>query len=253
MLERILSGDVFGFLLVFARVGSALMLLPGFGEAFVSARVRLVASLAISLVVYPVVAAALPALPATPIALFLVVGGEIVVGLFIGTLSRILIGALQTAGSVIAVSASMANAFTFDPVTQSQGSVVSRFLTTLAALLILVTDLHHVALRALVDSYTLFVPGAMLPLDDLSRMVLRTVAHAFGLAIQLSMPVLVIGFLFSVSLGLMTRLMPQAQIFTIGMPIQIGLGLVVFMLTLSSVMLLFLENYAAFYGGLLSP
>lgn len=99
MLDQILPANLFAAALVFARLGSALMLLPGIGEIYVSPRLRLVLALGITLVATPVVAPGLPRLPSGAIELALMLGGEIAVGLFLGTIARILLAALEVAAS----------------------------------------------------------------------------------------------------------------------------------------------------------
>ena len=102
MLDQLLTGGLWSFMLVFARIGSAITLLPGFGEAYVSPRVRLGIALAISFIVTPLVADLLPALPGSLWAVLLLIGTETVIGLLFGTLARLLLVGLQTAGMIIA-------------------------------------------------------------------------------------------------------------------------------------------------------
>jgi flagellar biosynthesis protein FliR len=166
VLERLLTAEVFALLLIFARIGSAMILLPGFGENYVSPRVRLLLAGAITIVVGPVLAPRLPALPASPVALVILMGGEIGVGVFIGTMARVMIVSLETAGTLIAFQTGLAAASIFNPLLSDQGSVVSVLISVTGMVLLFETDLHHLMLRALVDSYSLFVPGALPPIGD---------------------------------------------------------------------------------------
>src|SRR5208282_1272506 len=101
VLERLLTTEVFSLLLVFARTGSAMMLLPGFGESYVSGRVRLLLAGAFAIIVAPVVGPHLPPLPSSPVTLTLLLCGEIGVGVFIGTVGRLLVISLETAGALV--------------------------------------------------------------------------------------------------------------------------------------------------------
>ncbi|HUN48450.1 MAG TPA: flagellar biosynthetic protein FliR, partial [Stellaceae bacterium] len=103
MLDQILPANLFAAALVFARLGSAVMLLPGFGDSYVYARARLVLALGLTVLATPVVAPLLPALPTSPIRLALMLGGEIAVGLFLGSIARVLLSALQVAGTVVSI------------------------------------------------------------------------------------------------------------------------------------------------------
>jgi flagellar biosynthetic protein FliR len=243
MLEQLIPQNLFAFFLVFARIGAVLMLMPGFGESFVPARLRLIISLAVSLVVLPIVASVIPAMPATPIDLLITLGKEIIAGLFIGAAARTLMTALQAAGMVAAYQSSLANALVTDPASQQQGALAGSFLSITATLLIFVTDLHHVMLGAIVDSYGLFVPGQPLPVGDLSAATARVVGQSFVLAVQVAAPFIVVGLLFSVGVGLLNRLMPQVQMFFIVMPLQVFLGVLLLMITASSILLWFMNAF----------
>ena len=120
MLEEILTLNLFGFFLIFARIGSALALMPGFSAGFVPARMRLTIALVISFVLTPVLIADLPVRPPTFTGVAILITGEILIGAFFGTIARILISALQTAGTVIAYMSSMANALIQDPIANSK-------------------------------------------------------------------------------------------------------------------------------------
>lgn len=236
MLDQLLPAAAFSVLLVFARVGAALMLLPGIGEAFVAMRVRLVLAMLISLLVAPLVDEHLPAIPDSAAALTVLLLGELLVGVFLGTLARVLMAALTTAGMVVAYMSTLANALVNDPTAQQQGSIAGSFLTLTAMLLIFALDLHHLLLAAVVDSYGLFVPGALPPMGDFSQMVTETVARSFLLGVQIASPFMVVGLVFYLGLGLLARLMPQVQVFFVAMPLQIALGLFVLMLALPVVL-----------------
>jgi flagellar biosynthetic protein FliR len=243
MLEQILPANLFAFFLVFARVGTALMMMPGFGETFVTPRIRLLFGLMLAAVVTPVVQARLPALPGSPLGLFAMLGGEILIGAFFGALARIMVMALSTAGSIIAYHASLANALVFDTAAAQQGALVGSFLTTAGVLLVFVTNLYQLALRALVDSYALFPAGQLPVLGDMANEMSRVVSESFLFAVQFSAPLIVLGLVFYLGVGLIARLMPQVQIFFIMQPLQIAFGLLVLLLTFSAGMMLFIDRF----------
>lgn len=243
MLSRLLTADLATLLLVFCRIGSAIMVMPGFGDAFVAARVRLLIALTLTLVVAPTVAGTIPELPDALPGAVIVIVGEIAVGLMIGIAARVSVAALQTAGSIVAFQASLSNAFTQDAVSAQQGEVVSVFLSTVGVLLVFATDLHHAMLSALVDSYSVFVPGATPPIGDAVDTITRLVAESFRLAVQIAAPFIVVGIVLFIGLGLIARLMPQVQIFFLATPVQVVLGVILMGLTLSTGMGLFLGHF----------
>ena len=253
MLQDILALNVFGFLLIFSRIGVAMSLLPGFSTNYVNIRVRLLFALAISFVLAPVLASRLPGLPETPMGLGLLVLGEIVVGAFLGSVARIILTALQVAGTIISLVSSLANALIQDPIVNQQTSTISGFLSTLGVTLIFVTNMHHMMLRAVFDSYTLFLPGNALSIGDMALVVARHVSDSFSLGLQLASPLVVTGFSYYLGLGLLTRLMPQMPVFFVGMPIQIVAQLSVLLLTVSGMMLVFLSHFGDGVGAFLAP
>ena len=225
-LAQFLPDNAFAAMLVFARIGSAMMLLPGFGEVYVPQRYRLLFALIFSGLLLPVLAPILPPMPKSPAQLLIVLGGELIIGLFIGTLTRLLLATLQIAGQVVSIQIGLSNAQIFNPMEASQDSIPSSFYAVLGVLLIFMTNLHHLMLRGLVDSYAVFVPGQLPPVGDLSESVARAVAASFRLAIEMAAPFIVVGTVFFVGLGLIARLVPQLQVLFVSQPLQIMGGLV---------------------------
>jgi flagellar biosynthetic protein FliR len=243
MLEQLLPAQVFAVFLVFARVGSAFSVLPGFSEAFIAMRFRLLLAGMTSLVVAPVVAPGLPPAPDSPAALLILVGGEVIIGLFLGLTARLALAAIQTAGMIIGLQTSLANAFAYDPTTAQQNAVVGAWLSTIALVLIFVTDLHHLMLRGLVESYGLFRPAEPPPVGDLTEIIVRLVSSSFLLGLQIATPFMAFGFIFFLALGLIARLMPQMQIFFVAMPLQIVIGFIALGATIGVGMVLFLSRF----------
>lgn len=230
-------------LLIFTRIGTAMMLMPGFGENYISIRIRLLLALLVSLVVHPTLMDGLPDLPASPTALLILLFGEAFIGLFLGSLSRILMAALSIGGMMIATMTGLANALTNDPTAAQQGSIAGSFLSTLALLIIILLDLHHLLLRGVIDSYQLFVPGQPILTGDISQMIARVVAKAFLLGFQIASPFIAIGLIFNLGLGLLSRLMPQMQVFFIAIPLQILIGLSILMIALPVIIGWFITGF----------
>ena len=242
-LETLLNGSIFQFMTIFCRVGSAIMLMPGFGEAYVSARVRLVFALMFSLALMPMLAEKVPVLPAELDRFVLVLGTEIGIGLFFGSLCRIIMMAVLSAGSIIALQTGIANALSVDPTTAQQAAVTGNFLIVVALVLIFATGLDHTTLEALVGTYALMPPGRIPPLGDFANMDARVVSDSFTLALQMSAPFLVYILVFTGAMGLLARLMPTLQVFFVAMPAQLLIGLGLLAVTLSSMMIWFLDTY----------
>lgn len=243
-LTEYLPLQAFQILLVFARAGSAMLLLPGVGETFLPTRVRLLFAGGLALAVGPVIAPQLPPEPPSPAGLLSLLTGEVLIGVYFGLVSRILWLTLDTTGRVISFSTGLASATIFNPSVAEQGTAIGLILTMLGMLLLFITDLHHMVIRAVVESYTVFKPGGPLMLGDLSEAVVELVSSSFKVAIQLSAPFYVFSLLFFVCLGVLARLMPQLQIFFIALPAQVYGGLLVTGTILGAMMTAFLTYYA---------
>ncbi len=239
------------FVLMFARLGAMVMLMPGFGEQGIPMRIRLVIAVMLTLVMLPLHQNAYaPDLTQgfAPVVGLLI--KEVIIGVVLGLAGRLTISALQVAGVVIAQELGLGFASTVDPSQQEQGVVVSSFLTMTGVALIFATDLHHLVIGALEQSYRIFMPGAALPADDFTQLILITTAGAFKVGAQIAAPFLVFGLLFNVGLGVLARLMPQVQIFFIGLPASIMIGLLLLMLVLAAVMAVFLNHVGSLLGDL---
>jgi len=239
------------FVLMFARLGSMVMLMPGFGEQGVPARIRLAIAVMLTLVMMPLHMAAYAVDLGGgfgPLAGLLM--KEVAVGIVLGLAGRLTITSLQVAGVVVAQQLGLGFASTVDPSQNEQGVVVSTFLTMLGVTLIFATDLHYLVIGALEQSYSIFAPGATLPVDDFSRLILMTAAAAFRIGAQIAAPFLVFGLLFNVGLGVLARLMPQVQIFFLGVPASIMLGFLLLVLILSAVMAVFLNHVGSLLGDM---
>ncbi len=243
MLADLLELNVFAFFLVFARVGSAIATMPGFSSSFVSPRFALAIGLGISFVVMPSLSPILPIMPASIAELALLLFGEIIIGIFFGTIARILMSTLQTAGTIIAYAASLANAMINDAISEQQSSTISSFLMTMGLVLVFVTDAHHLMIVTLIDSYSLFIPGEGLMIEDMAYFLTRKVGDSFGMALQLSAPFLIVAMTYYIGLGLLGRLMPQLQVFFFGMPFQLAAQIWVLVVTTSGIMMVFMDYF----------
>ena len=253
MLEELLTLNLFGFFLIFTRVGTSLALMPGFSAGFVPMRVRLGGALAISFVMAPVLISELPVRPPTIAAMAVLIIGEFLIGLFFGIIARILVGALQTAGTIISYMSSVANAMIQDPIAEQQSSTIASFLLIMATVLIFTADMHHVMLLAIADSYTLLMPGDTLPVGDMVNIIGRKIADSFALGLRLSAPFVIVALTYYIGLGLLGRLMPQLQVFFFGLPFQIGLQIWVLAITISGIMMVFLQKFENAYESFILP
>ena len=219
------------------------MALPGIGDRRVPSRVRLVFALSMSLILYPIVDKFFPDLPASLFGMMSAIVSEVLVGIAIGFSVRLIISAIQLVGTAIAFQTGLAFAQSVDPANGIQSSLFGSFLSVLSVTLIFTTDMHHMLLSAMHDSYTLFRPGSALPIGDLAQNAIQTLSAGFRIAVQLAGPFLAFGLVFYLGVGVLARLIPQVQVFFLAMPLNIALGLVLFMVLLSTIVYWFLDYF----------
>lgn len=243
MLQELLTLNLWAFFMIFARVGAALSVMPGFSAGHVNIRARLALALLISLVVTPILAANLPVMPNSAAAFSLMLASESLVGFFIGAIGQVVVGALQAAGSFIALFSSLSNALIQDPIAEQQSSIVAGFLTATGVMLIFVTDTHHLIVKTIVASYGAFEPGQPLELGDMADFLAHRVSAAFELGLRMAAPLGLTGLTYYIGLGILGRLMPALPVFFFGLPVQIAMQLIVLALTLSATMMLFIDYF----------
>ena len=229
------------FMLTFARVGTMLMLLPGIGEQTMPSRIRLGIALLLTALLLPAhqkaYAIDLGAVGPVIVMLF----QELVIGAVLGLTARLAISALQVTGTVVAQQLGLGFVTAVDPTQNQQGVLVGNFLSVLGIALVFATDLHHLVIAAMNDSYTICHPGELPLMGDAAQHVTRVVAMAFRIGIQLSAPFLVFGLLFNLGLGVLSRLIPQMQVFFIGLPLSIILGLLLLVVVIGAMMGTFVD------------
>jgi flagellar biosynthetic protein FliR len=191
-------------------------------------------------------------LAATPARLGFLLAAEIGVGLFIGMATRLVMAAAQVAGTTIANQLGLGFAMTVDPTQGQQGVIFGNFLSLMAVTLIFATDLHIPAISAVSSSFTLFPPGKWVPVGDFAEVTVWLVGESFRVGLQVSAPFLAFGLIFNLGLGMLQKMMPQFQIFFVAMPLSIGVGLVLFGLVLSTMMLWYMDHVRDGFGRLVA-
>jgi flagellar biosynthetic protein FliR len=232
MLKELLSTDIFKFMLIFARLSAAFLVLPGFSSTIIFTRARLILALAITLLLLPLLKENLPLAPAQPMGLVLLFIREITIGLFMGVIANILLTPIDMAGSTIGYAIGLTNVFSYDPISEQQSQLLVGFLSMLGLTAIFVSDSHHIMIRAVIDSYSLFKPGESLILGDFSDHLVRSLGEASVMGFRLSAPLLVFSLTFQVGMALTNRLVPSIPVYIVGLPVQILGGLAVLAISL---------------------
>jgi flagellar biosynthetic protein FliR len=238
--------------LIFARLGAFVMLIPGIGENFVPARVRLGFAFLFALLLFPIIG---PTAPAEPTAVSGVAGAiikEVLIGLMMGAILRMFMLSLAAAGEIVSIQTTLSFAQTANPTQAQPTTSLGTFLGLLGVLLVMTTDLHHLFIAAVVKSYAIFPFTRAVPVADAGQLAIQTMSRSFALGLQLAAPVLVFSLVFTVATGLVARVMPQFQVFFVAAPLQVLLGLSVFALSLGAVGMVWIDRYRdllAPFGG----
>jgi flagellar biosynthetic protein FliR len=235
------AAQVYAAGLVFARVGAMVMLVPGLGDPVVPPRIRLSFALVFSFLLAPLVSQGLT-VPSS-------VGGmggqviqEILIGLMIGSILRMVLSALAVAGEVVSIQTTLSFAQTTNPAMGQTGAALGSFLGLMGVVLIMTTDLHHLFIGAIANSYHLFPFGRSPPVNDAVTLAVQTFAGSFSLGVQLAAPVIVFSLVFNIATGLVGRVMPQFQIYFVSSPLAVILGLSLFAITLGVVGMVWMDH-----------
>ena len=237
--------QVGGFLVVFARLGGVLMVLPVFSDDAVPTRIRLLVALGISLALFGMLA---PQVPATDgnVGLAALAVGELLTGLALGAIVRIMFLAITIAGSIISLQTGLTSAVMPDAALGGQLPVMAKLVSVAAAVVCFALGIHHLWIAAMVNSYLVFPVGDLPPAADFAQLAIATTTRAMELGFSLAAPLVVYGIVFNVALGLSARLAPTIQVFFIAQPLNILLGLALFAATLGAVLTGFAAGMADF-------
>ena len=235
------------FMLVFARIGAMVMLLPGLGESNIPVRVKLGIALLLTLIILPLHRTAYHVDLNAMTSLMVLMVYEIIIGIVLGATARVTLSALQVAGSVIAQQLGLGFVTAVDPTQGQQGLLIGNFLTMLGITMLFATDTHHLVIAAVNESYRIFAPGEVMPTGDVAALATRAFAAAFKIGMQLSAPFLVFGLVFNIGLGVLARLMPQMQVYFVGVPLSIMIGFLIFALVIAAMM----GSYLDYFNGVM--
>ncbi|WP_316860030.1 flagellar biosynthetic protein FliR [uncultured Cohaesibacter sp.] len=248
MLITFLPQTAYIFILIFARIGTLFMLLPAFSEQSISTRIRLILALMTSLVLYPLVSSNYGVVPQNFPAILFAMGKEMAIAVLIGLTVKLIMAALQIAATTIAFQLGLSFAMGSDPTSGQQTVQIGTFLSMLAVAMIFITNLHYLMIAAMYDSYQLFPVNQPLPVADIAQFATETLTQAFIIGMKLASPFIAYGLIFYFALGILSRLMPQLQVFFLAMPANILVGLMLFMIMLITMMSWYMGHIEAVIG-----
>lgn len=221
---NLLAKHAFALLMLLARIGPALLLLPGLGETSIPSFVKAGIALTLAILLLPIID--MPP-PVEGIGLASVIASEMANGIWFGWLTRVLAGSLGMAGQLAADFAGLSNVLLPSAESGAQTTLLARLYEVAVPALILSSGLYRELLSVFVDFYRLIPAGGGTWAADQALVTVETVATSFGLALRLSAPFIAAAVAWNIGAGLLARLVPRLQVFFVVLPGQIGLALVV--------------------------
>ena len=218
------TASLLGFVVVFSRISGLIFSAPLLSERTIPRRLKVLLAFIFALVLYPVVGD--PSIPNNPetAAIFFLIFQEVVIGLFMGFTAQVLFMAVMLAGEIISFQMGLSAANVLNPSLEAQLPLLSQLLSVLTLLVFTTLDGHHLLIRSVVESYnTLAVGGFDLAASELSLAGL--VGQIFWLGIQFGAPLITALLAANIAIGLLARAVPQINIFIVGFPFTIGLGI----------------------------
>lgn len=238
------------FFLVFVRTGAMVFFLPGFGENYVPARVKLVLAFALAALVFPLIGPQIPVDPLSQNQVFRLIGTEAIIGVFWGAVIRLIIHVLQMAGAIISQATSLAQIFG-GTVNMDAQPAMGHIMVVSGLALISLLGLHETYLVYILNTYNVTPAGMLLPGSAVAEYSSGHISKAFSLAFQLSAAALTATLLYNIVLGVINRAMPQLLVSFVGAPAITAGGLLLLYLmapTMLDVWLRFVADIIAIDG-----
>jgi len=236
------------FLLVLLRASGLILIAPIFSDNTVPKTIRvglviILSGIIVSAIDHPALESITSAWQLAGFAI-----KEILIGFVIGITFKLVFMGIKTGGAILGYQLGFAMVSLPDVDTSGQVSVVARFWVLIATLIFLVINGHHMVITALVDSYRAIPVGMASMTAPIGEMMIKYSGYIFVIAIKLAAPVTVTLFLTDVSLGLISKVMPTMNVFFVGFPIKVGVGLAVVAMSLP-LFAYVLENFVNLLDG----
>lgn len=223
------------FLIVAARVSGFIGAIPVLASAQTPGRIKTMLAFVGSLLLFPVMAKSIPQVNFLPLPFFLLILSEVLLGLMLGLVARLIFTAVEFGATVIGFQMGFASANVYDPQSERQVELISQFQNVFAIMTFLAINGHHIFLKTVVLSYELLPPGNFNVSGEAIPFLMQLASHMFTIGVQFSAPVLAVLLFSGLILGILARVFPQLNVFLLSFPLNIGIGFIVIGLTLNMV------------------
>ncbi|MDF2635338.1 MAG: flagellar biosynthetic protein FliR [Pelosinus sp.] len=228
----LMQNQVAFFLLIFVRITGIFTMTPVFGSKNIPVSIKAGLALIITYILFPIVFNDTVIIPEHFLPFIFMVIGELIVGLTIGFVSSLVFSAIQMSGQLLDMQIGFGVINIIDPQSGSQVPLVGNFKYMLALIVFLATNGHHVLLSALFTSFKLIPVTGVIFHTALATFMVDMVGGTFVIAMKISLPIIISLIITDVALGILARTMPQMNIFVVGVPGKIIVGLFVLSLAL---------------------
>jgi len=224
--------EVQGFMLIVARVTSFILAVPGLSHKSLPNTAKVALSLIISFMVY----VSIPKIAVFPETLLFILGimREVLIGLAMGFSAKLIFSAVEMAGSFIDFQVGYSMGAVYDPMSGVTSSYYGKLFYWMSIMVFFMLDFHHALIRSLMDSFSVAVPGAVgfggLNLQG----ILYLFSYSFKIAFSIAAPMVIVLLVIDIVMGLISRSVPQINVFMLGMPLKSLLGMVMFLLLAGS-------------------
>lgn len=215
------------FVIIICRVSAVIMTSPGLGDSSAPSRIRAGIALATTVAILPVVNDHIQSLAGEamrmPSSAIMIIAEEILCGIFIGLLARLITLSIAISMQIVSVFTGMSSVIQPDSQLGSSSTAISHMANSLIPVIIFTTGMYALPLFAIVGSYNLFPPGhiTMQITGDMAHSISQAIGETFSIAMQLSAPFVLIGTLWPAMLGVLNKLMPTLQVYSVAMPAQL--------------------------------
>ncbi|MEP6847343.1 MAG: flagellar biosynthetic protein FliR [Acidobacteriota bacterium] len=213
------------FIVVLARVGGLVSFAPFWAHNAINVKVRAVLGIVLALALTPIVMGRIETPPSDVTSLAVIVAGELVIGMIFGFVGRLVFSGLELAAHLLSAQMGFSLAGTIDPSTQAQTTVFGTVAQFAGLMVFLAANGHHWFLAATVKSFSTTAPGTFALSAQMIDVLLRLSANALVVGVTLAAPAIIVLLSVEFALEIFGRTAPQFQVFILGLPLKIGIGL----------------------------
>lgn len=217
------------FLLVMVRTSGIFIFSPFFSSQNIPSIMKIGLTLSISLLI----SLTLPSTyDFTETILLIVLVKELMIGIIIGYISYAFLSAFYVMGQIVDMKIGFGMANVIDPQNRVQVPLMGNFYYIISFLLLLSINGHHTIITALVDSYTFLPIDKFQYTSEVLDLLVNTLIKSFEIGFKLSTPIVAIIFLTDVILGIISKTIPQMNVFVVGMPLKVMIGLFIILISM---------------------